>query len=94
MATGGRLSANTAYIVGDAPGGRFTPYTEVFVPDQSGYLLNAQQAAGVLEGGRSQGGIQIINHFYMNAEGADLDRLFATQQAAVTDAAASIGMSL
>lgn len=91
--SGGNMWPGTAYLVGDTPGGRPTPYSEIIVPQQPMVNLGAQNSQGLLNN-KAQGSIQIVNHFYMNAEGADLDRLFATQQAAVTDAAASIGMSL
>ncbi|MBK8129314.1 MAG: hypothetical protein IPK53_10480 [bacterium] len=49
-ATGGRLSAGTPYLVGDDPNGRLTHYSELFVPDTSGYLLNASSTAALLAG--------------------------------------------
>jgi hypothetical protein len=38
-ASGGPVSANQPYIVGDAPGGRITPYTEMFIPKTSGTII-------------------------------------------------------
>lgn len=41
------MSPGQAYLVGD-DNGRMTPYSEIIVPDQGGYVMNAQQAAAVV----------------------------------------------
>jgi hypothetical protein len=89
--SGGNMWPGTAYLVGDTPSGRPTPYSEIIVPQQPMVNLGAQNSQGLLNN-KAQGSIQIVNHFYMNAEGADLDRLFAVQTSSLTQAAASIGM--
>ena len=40
---GGRQLPNQPYIVGDAPGGRITPYSELIVPDASGLVVGNDQ---------------------------------------------------
>jgi hypothetical protein len=56
--TGGPLNGDGATVVGDAPGGTWTPYTEVIL---NGHVYNAKEArilrdAGVLDGARYAAG--------------------------------------
>lgn len=73
-AGGGRLVPGVPYLVGDDPNGALTPYSELFVPDSAGYLLNSQQTRAVLgDGGGATSTVpsQLVhNHFYSNSREA------------------------
>lgn len=43
MNQGGRVTAGQPILVGDGPGGRMTPYTELFVPDEAGTVVPNKQ---------------------------------------------------
>lgn len=51
MAAGGPAQAGQPIIVGDAPGGRILPYTEMFVPSTSGRILTASQTRAIIGNG-------------------------------------------
>lgn len=48
-AGGGNVQRNRAYLVGDKPGGKPTPWSEVFVPKQSGTIMPRQATQAMLE---------------------------------------------
>lgn len=50
LADGGTVSAGQPYIVGDAPGGRLTPYSELFVPKTAGTIYSNSQLMNMLKG--------------------------------------------
>lgn len=43
MNQGGRVAGGQPILVGDGPGGRITPYTELFVPDEAGTVVPNKQ---------------------------------------------------
>jgi len=43
MNQGGEVEGGTPLLVGDAPGGRITPHTELFVPGESGTIVSSDQ---------------------------------------------------
>ena len=103
--TGGRLQANKPYIVGDGPGGQLTPYSELFIPDQSGYLLDAATTASLLGNSGSgrhtleaspQNGRSDTYIFQITIEGDrnDLDHVADAVKGSVLEAAAQIGLKL
>lgn len=48
MASGGYVARNRPVLVGDAPGGRLTPHTEMFVPKTAGTILPADATRSIL----------------------------------------------
>ena len=48
-AGGGNVQRNRAYLVGDKPGGKPAPWSEIFVPNQSGTIIPRQQTQRLLE---------------------------------------------
>jgi hypothetical protein len=61
-AAGGPVSAGVPYLVNEN-----TPNSEVFVPSQSGAVLNVPQAQAAMRG---QGGGGVVNNFHIDARGA------------------------
>lgn len=55
--SGGRVDAFNAYLVGDAPGGGITPYTELFIPDQPGFIANNESLQRLMKS--SEGGAAV-----------------------------------
>lgn len=107
MSTGGRLQAGSPYIVGDAPGGKLTPYSELFIPDQSGYLLDAQATAALVGNSEGRGSTTTSTApqgsgsgdtyvFQITIEGNrnDLDHVTAAAERGILSAAAQIGLQL
>ncbi|MBE2222112.1 MAG: phage tail tape measure protein [Anaerolineae bacterium] len=99
--TGGRLQANKPYIVGDGPGGQLTPYSELFIPDQSGYLLDASTTAALLGNSRTSQttqtpvqseGATYIFQITIEGDRNDLDHVTAAATSGVMQAAAQIGL--
>lgn len=43
MNQGGEVEGGTPLLVGDAPGGRITPNTELFIPGQDGTIVSSDQ---------------------------------------------------
>lgn len=60
-ASGGPVSANTPYLVGENPDGSINRTTELFVPSSSGYVVNAKTLQGALGSGSSNVYNQTIN---------------------------------
>lgn len=50
-AGGGSMAAGKPYLVGDGPGGRLTPYSEIIVPGANSYAIASNQARSFLQGG-------------------------------------------
>jgi TP901 family phage tail tape measure protein len=50
MATGGPAERGQPYLVGDGPGGRIGPWTELFVPSTSGRILNSSELQALISG--------------------------------------------
>lgn len=48
MATGGPAERGQPYLVGDGPGGRIGPWTELFVPSTSGRILNSSELQALI----------------------------------------------
>ena len=55
MRSGGRVEEGQPVLVGDGPGGRITPYSELFVPETSGTIVPRSQM-NVTRGAKRQGG--------------------------------------
>jgi len=55
MRSGGRVEEGRPVLVGDGPGGRITPYSELFVPETSGTIVPRSQM-NVTRGAKRQGG--------------------------------------
>ena len=69
MRKGGRVESGGPVLVGDGPGGRITPYTELFMPDQPGRII-PRSGLNVTSGAASSGGNRHI-----------IDKLDAVQRA-------------
>jgi hypothetical protein len=64
-ASGGPVRAGEPYLVGDGPGGTPTPWSEIFIPNSDGTILNAPQTKRALQSratGGSTGRVQNITH--------------------------------
>lgn len=48
MASGGPARAGRPYLVGDGPGGKVGPWTEMFIPGQAGVIVNAADTRAML----------------------------------------------
>jgi hypothetical protein len=68
-AGGGSVSAGQPYWVGDNPDGSLNDTSELFVPGQSGTIINQRQLAGVAGGGQAVT-ININNPVYYTPEDA------------------------
>jgi len=55
MRSGGRVEEGQPVLVGDGPGGRVTPYSELFVPDTSGTVV-PRSKMNVSQGAQPRGG--------------------------------------
>jgi len=69
LADGGDVSAGKPYIVGDAPGGRLTPYSELFVPRTAGTIYSNSQLMNMLKGNSannvlSQPKTTVVNKYF------------------------------
>lgn len=101
--TGGPVNPYTAYLVGD-DNGRLTPYSELFVPNTSGTILNPQETAALLNGNGSQapGGVTIhieVNNIITPLPGDDLaetvaDSTHDAAESGLLAAARQIGLQI
>lgn len=70
-ASGGPVSANTPYLVGENRDGSINRTTELFIPNTSGYVLNSQNLQNLIRGGgggsaaapSAGGGGQTVNNY-------------------------------
>jgi TP901 family phage tail tape measure protein len=107
MAAGGPLVKGRPYLVGDAPGGRLTPFSELFVPSESGFLFNASQTRAMMRGAAGESPFEFENTAGRPAGGAlasadirqdvrkELEDYFSTANAGAGAAAAgNIGTAM
>jgi len=92
-ASGGPLSAGVPYLVGDDPNGGLTPYSELFIPDTAGYLLDANTTAALLSGSSRNapveatvGGDRYEITIIIEGDRSDLDHVTDAAEAGVTRA--------